>query len=330
LQKTGLKIGESLWDWSGLETAEDLEKLAQLLCGVKDSEGNHGFINAVFIMANPDLAAMQAEGYSHLRVIPITEGFPAVFGQASLLQQYQTLVKEKVFFPVLHGFTHCNTTELLALVRSDKEGIARRLHQYGIASLASLTPGCNFALAKHENGKDFFLPRDLQREWINEGVKLFCSTFGQKPYSTCAPGYRYNPVSCELWAEAEIKVVHTAEPIHGDHDGLWHVARNVFFEPTLTENALKGALLQAEQAVARGDPIVICSHAINYISKHKNRAEHGLAMLKMLLIELIARYPNLRFANDEQLHRSWLQGDSAWWRQPTTKEYAARVVSLWR
>lgn len=326
MQDAGYAAGESPWDYYGLETKEDLDALGELLQSHKDADGRNAVISAVFVMANADLERMRAEGYGEFRSISIKEGFPSPWQQTSLAENYRQLINKGLFYPALHGYTHFNPDILLDIAREDSErgGRVRALHECGIPYLASLTPEFNFALLDRSGHHEKFIERNAQSRWINEGLRIFQEVFGVLPVSTCAPGYRFNAESCALWKEAGIQVVHVSGGILGRHDGVWLVPRNVHFEPVLNENALDSALLAADRAVRKGEPIIISSHSINYITRHLHKADVGRAALSGLLKGLCKRYPNLRFANEVELFESWCRRDAAWWRLPSMEEVRER------
>ncbi len=329
LRAAGVPLTASAWDRFGLETVADLAALGDLLLGQRDSDGNPAVMSAVFVMANADLLTMQAESYSRFLAVPICQGLPAPWQPEALMPQYRQLIASGVFYPALHGYTHFNPLLLLRLAREDSARGARirTLHAQGIPYLASLTPEFNFALLDRSSAAERFIGTAEQASWIEQGVSLFQEAFGRKPYSACAPGYRFDTTTCKLWARAGLHVIHNAGGLVGNSEGLWHLPRNVFFEPVLDANALHASIKAAELAVSRGEPIVVCTHSINYVSRHLGRAQEGLSQLSALLTALRQRFPDLRFAQEEQLHRSWLQQDPSWWRAPAGAERMARFTA---
>ena len=328
LQAGGISLSASPWDRFGLESADDLTALGDLLLAHTDVDGNPAVMSAVFVMANADLFEMQAEDYRRFRAVPIHQGFPAPWQQEPLIGIYNQLIDSRVFYPALHGYTHFNPQLMLSLAREDSERGARirLLHAQGIPYLVSLTPEFNFALLDRSGATEQFIGAAEQADWIEQGVHLFQLAFGRQPYSTCAPGYRFDVTTCKLWQQAGLSVVHNAGGMAGSKEGLWHLARNVFFEQALDANALPTALQAADAAVARGEPIVVCTHSINYVSRHVGLADEGRKQLAALLVALLQRYPDLRFTDEQQLHQSWLKQDQHWWRASSSRERLARFV----
>jgi len=134
------------------------------------------------------------------------------------------------------------------------------------------------------------------------------------PRTTCAPGYRANAVTMDLWRVHGIEAVqNVGAGLPERVDGLLEIGRNVFFEPALEEGDVVGrALAQAKSAVARSVPIVICTHSINYLSRFVGAAERSREGLRKLLRSLLEDLPDLRFARTLDLVDAWTTGNSDW------------------
>jgi hypothetical protein len=318
LKQAGAQVGHSAWDFYGLESEDDLHHLGNVLSQHKDIDGNPACLTANIVMANADFPRMKEENFSQFRYVSIDKGFPAPWKNFNILASYKELISKGVFYPALHGFTHFSP-KLMLDAWHDQGNFgrnARLLFQRDIPYLASLTPEFNFALLRRNGRKELFATEAEQRLWIGMGVKLFQECFGILPLSTCAPGYRANELTYQLWAEHGIRVAQTASGSapYVNH-GLLFIPRTVFFEPALNLNAsqvVAAALGQANAAIAQGKAIVICSHSINYIQRHLGKREESLNALDLLLTGLLKTYPNLRFANDQMVFDAWNRQDRAW------------------
>jgi hypothetical protein len=327
LRALGLPVGDSPWDHYGLETEEDVLALGGVLAEVRDRGGRPACATVNFIMANPDLRAMRDQGFRAFRWIPIKEGFPEPW-QDRLVPAYRQCIDMGVFYPGLHGFTHFNPAELLrALAEDSRYGErARALATHDIPYLATLTPEFNFALVTRR-GAENFISEEEQAEWVALGARLFGETFGVAARTTCAPGYRANDTTFRVWRQAGIEAAQTV----GDgpvarRDGMLVLSRNVRFEPVLDNEALEGrALQQARQAVARGVPIVVCSHSINYIERHVHHAEASRFRLKQFLRSLLDVFPDLRFASDADILDAYQGKMPGWLRPPNASEITQRL-----
>ena len=291
-------VGHSQWDYYGLESEGDLIALKDVLDGVRDHDGISPCITANFIMANADLARMRDEDLAQFRWIPIDRGFPSPW-KDELLPIYRELAVSGVFEPALHGFTHFNPTALMQCLweKSERGRRARLLIENDVPYLASLTPEYNFALVTRGR-REQFLDAVAQDEWIASGVRLFVDAFGIVPRAACAPGYRANATTRRLWKEHGIEAFQSVGPDGlGESDGLVELQRNVHFEPVLEDGDIVArALYQAKDAVARGAPIVICTHSINYVTRFVGEAERSRELLRKLLTSLLDVLPDLRFS----------------------------------
>jgi hypothetical protein len=332
LKSRNIDVGKDPWDYYGLETEEDVIKLGDVLAAVRDRDGRSACLTANFIMANADLRAMRAQAYREFRWIGIADGFPAPWTE-KLFAVYLANIERKVFYPGLHGFTHFNIPGMLRAL-SDSSGrgeLTRILAEEDIPYLASLTPEYNFALLTRGQGGGF-LDEAEQAEWIEQGVALFRQGFGFSPRTTCAPGYNANTTTFRIWHGAGIDVVQTSDDRGLAMNGSISVLnRNVHFEPALhPDAALESALSQAHSAIARGRPIVISTHSINYISRHLGRAQQSRAMLRELLSSLLRRFPNLRFASDADFSDAHKSAAPSWFRPPNAGELTQRVAAVAR
>lgn len=326
LRQAGYPVGDSPWDFYGLESEHDLMALGDILLSQRDCDGRNAVMSAVFVMANADLARMQLEGYSQFRPISIKDGFPEIFEQTCLAGIYRALVENGAFYPALHGYTHFNLGLLVSIAteETDRGRRLRALHALGIPYLASLTPELNFALLDRSGPQEKVVCSQLQFHWIAKGVEIFQQIFDFSPRSTCAPGYRFNSYSCALWKKVGIQIVHTSKGVLGCRHGVWFTPRNVHFEPLLSVDAVESALLQVDAAVRRGYPVIISTHSINYIERHLGRAEYGRHKLLELLESLRRRYTDLRFTNELELVDSFRRNDEGWWRRPNMSELSER------
>ena len=238
------RIGKSAWDFYGLETEEDLQKLGDTLAALRDADGRSACMTANFIMANADLGRMRSDGYKQLHLIDIADGFPPPWTE-NLLSAYRLAITRGVFYPGLHGLTHFNIDALLdALTDTSSRGdLARDLTDRDVPYLASLTPEYNFALARRVPDERF-MNEDEQARWIEAGVRSFVQAFGFAPRTACAPGYRANSTTYRLWAKSGVETAQiTGVGALLQLEGVDLIQRNVFFEPVLKEgNAVSDAL----------------------------------------------------------------------------------------
>ena len=329
VRKAGFPVGNSPWDFYGVESADDLYELKVVLERVRDRDGAPACMVANFILANPDLRRMGTTGWQKTHWVELKDGIPSPWIDDGLHDAYRDLINEGVFWPALHGYTHFNDVAWSDALRHPESELGKRvraLAENDIPYLASLTPEFNFALAFRRGNHETFRSTTEQARWVNEGARAFRDMFEVPAFSTCAPGYRSDLVTDHCWSRAGLRVVQTSErclPYY--RSGMLVIPRNVFFEPVLTEeDSVARALDAAEASVGAGLPIVICSHSINYIERHLGRAARGRAGLSSLLDGLMMRFPDLRFAHDKIIYGTYKMRDTRWWRKPTRDEVKSR------
>ncbi len=329
LQAAGVPIGASPWDFYGLESEDDVIRLGDMLSEFCDGDGKPACFTANFVMANADLEWMRRENFQAFRWKSIDLGFPSPWSE-TLLPAYRRNIDRGLFYAGLHGFTHFNVSAMIKLLTetSARGDRMRQLACHGVPYLASLTPECNFALVERQGKDERFLPESDQESWIESGVSLFTRAFGQQPITTCAPGYRANEATFRIWQRYGLE----AAQMIGQRGisasrALVILERNVAFEPALTRAAaVEKAIGAACRAVECGFPIIVCSHSINYISRFLGYAEEGRRHLGVLLRRLLEVFPNLRFAADCDIVLAWRTNDPGWFRPPTTREIAVRLL----
>jgi hypothetical protein len=326
LKVAGIPIGESPWDFYGLESEDDVIRLGDTLSEFHDAEEKPACITANFVMANADLERMRRENFQAFRWKSIDLGFPGC--SETLLPAYRRNIDRGLFYPGLHGFTHFNVSAMMKLLRepSDPGDRMRQLAYHGVPYLASLTPECNFALVERRGEVEQFLPESDQEIWIEAGVSLFARLFERPPVTTCAPGYRANDTTFRIWRRYGLRSAQvTGQRGISESSAMVILERNVAFEPALNgADAVEKAISAACCAVECGFPIIVCSHSINYISRFLGHADKGRRQLGDLLRGLLETFPNLRFAGDADIVSAWKTNDPGWFRPPTTREITAR------
>src|SRR5580700_4979890 len=116
LRAAGLNLGEKPYDFYSLETAEDLHALGEVLRKHRDSTGRKPSMVMNFIMANVDFDRCFEPGQKQIPLRPLTEGVPGSWFRPQLFEAYQQGIRERLFYPALHGLTHfCEQTVIREL-----------------------------------------------------------------------------------------------------------------------------------------------------------------------------------------------------------------------
>ena len=315
LRSHGLRLGEHPYDLYSLESAEDLAALASLLRKHHDSAGRAPCLTMNFCTANLDFKAMRDQGFSALRLLPLAHGVPGSWSRPGLLDAYRKGIDEGIFYPGLHGLTHfCPTAVENALeANGERSELLRLLWRAETPAIYWRMPWIGYEYWNPEKPHSGYLTPRRQRELILKGAVYFSELFGQGPISACAPGYRSNQHTVETWSEIGIKVAQSGtgsglKAPHWDEFGMLHIYRNIDVEPSQREPDIDKCLQIAGICFARGLPLIMSTHAINFHSSIKDFRTGTLAALDALLTGLETKYPELLYVHDQDLHEIVTKG----------------------
>jgi hypothetical protein len=308
LRAAGFNLGEKPYDFYSLETAADLDALAAVLRKHRDPTGRRPAMVMNFIMANVDFDRCLESGREKISLLPLTEGLPGAWHRPQLLEAYQAGIRERLFFPALHGLTHfCERavareldrggerSELLQTMwRAETPYIHWRMPWVGYEYW---DPGMRRARQ--------FLPLKDQRAAIEQAGKIFRNLFAAKPFSACAPGYRGNADSRTAWFQMGVRVVQNGpgerRAPYLDENGMLSVSRTAALEPATEGCDLQTVINQVKQCFADGLPAVISIHAINFHSTIRDFRTPTLKLLDECLTALEKNWPDLLYVHDADL-----------------------------
>ena len=292
-------FGSDPYDLYAGETERDLHRLRDTLQKHRDSAGRHPVVVANFLTSQTDCeATLQNE---HSLVTRPLNTHP-------LLPIYRNMCETGAFYPALHGLTHFNRTayERLLSADSDQGRILRMLLKQNCPYILRLTPDIGFEFQATARSDGTFEGPAQQRAAVNNAIENFTDAFGRMPESVCAPGYRANDDTFRAWREAGLRVAQRgagsdALPTVMRQNGLLQLQRTIEFEPALRASSLENLVTRIREGFAGGCPAIICTHAINFHSGHRNELEKTLSILSDLLNRLIVEFPALRYIHDGDL-----------------------------
>ncbi len=284
-----------IWAYDQLESVDELELLYDVLSNYKDSNDNHPFIEANFIVSNPDFEATKKNDYKRLILTPISQF-------TELLTTWRKGVNKRLFFPQYHGRLHFNKEKMLQMIQHDS--VSRKifdLHFHGgINNYKKGGLSLHSEYQKWEDGSE--LPLEELVTWIEEGKIHFYNAFGYYPKSTIAPQYVFTPTTARAFEKTNFEVLQgtnmqmykannqiiTTHTPTGNQlaNHLIAIGRNVKFEPSRGVDKWKyeRAIESCKNLIRHNIPIIIDSHRINYVGEF---AEEGREELNKLLNDLI-------------------------------------------
>ena len=309
LRSAGVFLGESPYDYYTLETPEDVNAVHDLLAGHRDSTGRAACLEMDFVLANVDFEKSWSDDLRRIHLRWLSDGFPGQWTRQGLFEAYASGIADGVFYPALHGVTHfCKAAMMRALCQQNDRGqLLRTLWQAETPYIHWRMPWIGFEYWDIECPvKQRFLPAELQQQAIHEAVSSFTRLFLRPPVSACAPGYRANADTYSAWASAGIRVAQngtgTITPALLDRHGLLQIVRSTDFEPVVHPSfSAKNCLRAADASFARGIPLIVSVHAINFHSSLKDFRSTTLSQLDDFLCCLKVKYPDLLYINDADL-----------------------------
>ena len=315
LRSRGVRLGERPYDLYTLETAEDVSAVAALLQRHHDESGRSPCLMLNTCAANLDFQKMRGEGFRRVLLKSLVKGLPGAWSRPGLFDAYRAGIKAGVLHPALHGMTHFSELAVLHALeqKTEETELLLKLWEAETPYIYWRMPWVGYEFWNPGEAKEKFLSAHRQRELVIQGYQLLSLLFGTKPLSACAPGYRANVDTHRAWAEVGIRVAvnGTGDGIrapHIDEFGLLHIYRNVDLEPSQHDSEVEKYIELAGMCFARGLPLIISIHSINFHSTLKDFRSTSIAVLDQLLSALESKFRDLLYASDEDLYRIVTKG----------------------
>jgi hypothetical protein len=308
LREAGLNLGEKPYDFYSLETAGDLHALGEVLRKHQDSAGRSPSVVMNFILANVDFDRCFEPGQKQIPLLPLTDGLPGKWLRPGLLDAYQQGIRERLFYPALHGLTHFCEPAMTRALRADggHSQLIKKLWHAQTPYIHWRMPWIGFEYWDPElKPAQRDLPLAGQRAVIRHAAGIFQRLFSSAPFSACAPGYRANADSRTAWFENGVRVVQNGPGEQNrpslDENGMLSTFRTVEMEPAVEPCDLEKLIMQVRERFAAGVPAVISIHAINFHSTIRDFCTPTLRLLDELLTALEKNWPDLLYLNDADL-----------------------------
>jgi len=311
--------------FDGLESKPDLDRLFDLLIGVKDHKGNNPVITALSIMANPDFNKIKEYDFNEYYYEPFYKTSDRYDG-SDLLKSWKEGNRFKVFEPQFHGREHLN-------VKRWMEGLQRNFKTTKLTFDLELT-GLQANIANEDRG-DYQAAFDIDKiedvlalkTILRDGISMFKDVLGYQPLYFCPTNGPFNNVLEIDLKSLGIEFINTAkiqkEPL-GDGkiknnyrllgqigpNGLRYLTRNVVFEPSNSSRVdwVDLALNDISIAFKWNKPAIISSHRVNYVSRIEiSNRDNGLKKLSLLLNRIIEKWPDVEFMSSSELGKKLVE-----------------------
>lgn len=300
-----------------LETAEDLEALYEVLTSVKDQTGNYAVLTANCVMANPDFNKIRESGFIKYSHESLESTFERHCQEEALSMWYQGL-SDGVFFPQFHGREHVNVPFWMRALRQGHKGVKYAFDQgvFGVNFEGLGLRKKNFQAAWDYENHD---QEKVVSQSIIEGMSLFERRFGFSSKTVIAPSYTWSDDQADLLESLGNKkmqgILNQKIPVGIEQNYKLRnylfskkrnslQLRNVFFEPSLTSSnqVVEEALKRIDIAFKMKKPAIISTHRLNFIgSLNSANRERNLRDLKILLTEIIKKWPDVEFRNASEI-----------------------------
>lgn len=325
LLKKGYPIDKCAYNSNdALENNDDLEKLGNVLLGVKDKNNRPAKFTINNIVANPDFDKIRNSDFTKYYFEPFTATLKRYKNTNKVINLYKKGIDEKIFQPQFHGREHVNINRWLKALQNKEERITDAFQENMFSNATTKIPiGRRGYLDSF--GLEYEKEFESYENIIKEGTQLFNRIWGFSSKTFIAPCYVW-PASIEsILKETGIMGIQGTHvqriPLNSgqykikkkyhytgqkNKHGQFYLVRNVFFEPTEggRKHAVQKALFQIDNAFKHKKPAIISSHRVNYIgSIHPENRNNNLKLLEELMHKIINKYPNVEFMSSDELLR---------------------------
>lgn len=324
MDEAGMQIYSRFDALDTLETTQDLEQLFEVLSSVKDKNGRHAVFTPFALPCNIDFEKMEAEDFQefHFETLPNTYKKLAA-QQPEAYNGTWNLWKEGIakglLKPQFHGREHLNLQVFNDKLNKRDEQLLTALKNKSYTSISDEQYPTMSAFA----ALDFWDVKENEnlKPILKEGLTLFEEVYGYPSIYFTPPVFNIHHSLFETLKNNGVQFLDLALQ-RNEHqgfnvykksfnyigkktkEGLSIMVRNVVFEPTEDRGIdwVDFTMQQIETAFRWNKPAIISSHRVNFCGHidPKNR-EKGLATLKVLLQQIIAKWPEVEFMSADEM-----------------------------
>ncbi len=277
---------------STLEDSNDVNELASVLAKYLDRDGNPAVFQANYITSS-----LQSTPDGWLEY-DIPEFHPA-YQRPGMWNAVNSAIEAGVWVPELHGTWHYNPLQMKSIVTGN-----RKLEELNNAGLL-LFPDC---MSAFELGLE--ADRKVIEDDLDRSVGIFKDLFGTLPHSMIAPDYVWYRNDENLWKSTGLRAVQAKieqrRPNQNKYTGhvmkmfergirrisekqLYYIERNCRLE-SLQHSDRDATISKCYDDVLtswnRGEPAVVETHRINFVSTDPDLQNIGLSALDNLLSKI--------------------------------------------
>lgn len=320
--RNGYPVNECGYNkFDSLESNEDIEQLLELLSSVKTVRGGNPKFTINNVVANPNFEKILGSGYSEYFYESFIDTLNSYPKSDKVFELYKEGIQKDLIKPQFHGREHLNIFRWLNDLRDGKKSLIEAF------KFKMFTVHSNDSLGYKMEYMDTLSADNLEQklaleENLVDGIRLFNNIWGFSSDTFIAPcfiwhsdlnkvleyhqilgvqGYHYQIEPTLAGPKYKVKRHYFGEKLS---EGQYYLMRNVTFEPSLDERKdwVKSALREIEISFLWNKPAIISSHRVNYIGRiHQSNRKNGIVKLKVLLEEIVRRYPDVEFMYSSEL-----------------------------
>lgn len=321
LLKAGIKVDKCGYNtFDSLESVDDLDAIFNQLNKIKDKNGNSPVITANTIVANPDYERIRKCNFENYYFETVDQSYQRYQGSNRTLDVIKQGMKEKLYFPQLHGREHIYLKNWMGALKNVDSAtrVAFDNQVYGLSTTITPTKRKSFLTALDVNSLEEL---EAHESVLIEAQQIFKEKFGFLSTSFIATNYTWHPKHEVFLSKIGVHTIQgaRAQKVPGSHQGYqtikhymgnrnglrqMYLIRNAGFEPATRPNVNwhQKILNEVKAAFLVGAPVILSTHRVNFMGglDEKNR-ELNLKLFGEILDDLVKRYPDIEFMNTEEL-----------------------------
>lgn len=319
-ERSGKEIDDPFFRFDSVEMDDDLEALFSVLEKHTDCCGHPAIVTADYAVANPCFDYIKNSGFNDYSYEAIDSTYKKYDGSCNALAIALQGVNRKVWKPQLHCREHVQIARWMKALQSGNMEIQWAFEHGMISTANAIEPLNHYAFMDAFNYAE--RNYDQVSRIISDATREFRRLFGYDSKTFVASCYVWNSclertlkehgihsmqASWYQWIPDEQctgKITKKKLYMGMQSANQSYTVRNCLFEPSLfgAEGSIDSCIRQISSAFRWGQPAIISSHRVNYMSRidEENR-KTNLVLLDELLSQIEKRWPDVRFVSSDSI-----------------------------
>lgn len=320
VERSGKEIEDPFFRFDSVEMDDDLEALFTVLEKHTDGYGHPAIITADYAVANPCFDSIRHSNFSDYIYEAIDSTYNKYDRSCNALAIAHQGLNRKVWKPQLHCREHVQIARWMKALRSGVPEIRWAFEHDMISTADAIEPLNHYAFMDAFN----YAEKDYQQveHIVSDATKEFQRIFGYDSKTFVASCYVWNncleralkkcgvhsmQASWYQWIPDEAcegKIIKKKLYMGMQSENQSYTVRNCLFEPSLfgAEGSIDSCIRQISSAFRWGQPAIISSHRVNYMSRiDENNRNVNLKSLDELLGRIQQYWPDSVFLSSDQI-----------------------------